>query len=204
MTQVQRPHVYLTDRFFKAVAYAADAHKDQVRKSTNIAYISHPFGVAALVLEAGGDEEQAIAGLLHDVAEDCGGEARLVEIAVLFGQRVAGIVRGCSDSLEVDEDKKAPWRVRKEAHLKHLGSSDADTLLVTAADKTHNARAIATDIQSIGDKVWDRFNANQSEIIWYYRSIFELLSDAGITRALLKPLSAAIDVMAGSTESVGS
>ena len=195
MKEVQTPHVYLSDRFFQAMAYAAEAHREQVRKSTNIAYISHPLGVAALVLEAGGDEDQAIAGLLHDVAEDCGGEVRLIEIAKLFGDRVAHIVRGCSDSLVVDEVNKAPWMVRKEEHIEHLKTSDADTLLVTAADKTHNARAIATDIQSIGDEVWERFNASQGEIIWNYTSILRVLSEAGVTPALLNPLAAAIEVM---------
>jgi len=199
---VVQPHVYLSDRFFTAVAYAAEAHKDQVRKSTNIAYISHPFGVAALVLEAGGDEDQAIAGLLHDVAEDCGGESRLVDIASEFGERVAKIVRACSDSLEVHEGEKAPWTRRKEEHLRHLRASDADVLLVTAADKTHNARAIATDIQSIGVKVWERFNPKDApislkreQIIWYYDSVYEILVNAEVTTALLNPLKSAIEIM---------
>ena len=195
MTETKKPHVYLTDRFFTAIAYAADAHKDQVRKSTNIAYISHPFGVASLVLEAGGDEDQAIAALLHDVAEDCGGEPRLADIAEKFGDRVAHIVRGCSDSLVVDEASKAPWKERKQAHLEHLSSADSDTLLVTAADKTHNARAIATDIQTTGNKVWERFNASQEEIIWYYNSIFWVLNDGEVPLTLLNPLRAAIRVM---------
>ena len=197
MTETKNPHVYLTDRFFKAMAYATEAHKEQVRKSTDIAYISHPFGVASLVIEAGGDEDQAIAGLLHDVAEDCGGEPRLSEIAELFGDRVAHIVRGCSDSLVVDEDKKAPWRERKEAHIKHLRSSNADVLIVTAADKTHNARAISTDIQSIGNKVWGRFNSDQEQILWYYNSVYEVLTDGGVTPALLNPLRTAIGIMEG-------
>ena len=106
MSEKKKPHVYLTDRFFMAIAYANDAHKNQVRKSTDIAYISHPFGVAALVLEAGGDEDQAIAALLHDVAEDCGGEPRLKDIADKFGDRGAHIVRGCSDSLAIDEAQR--------------------------------------------------------------------------------------------------
>jgi (p)ppGpp synthase/HD superfamily hydrolase len=195
MTETKKPHVYLTDRFFIAMAYASDAHKEQVRKSTDIAYISHPFGVASLVIEAGGDEDQAIAGLLHDVAEDCGGEQRLTEIAEKFGDRVAHIVRGCSDSLVVEEDKKAPWRDRKEAHIEHLRSSNADVLLVTAADKTHNARAISTDIQSIGNKVWDRFNSDQEQILWYYNSVYKVLLDGGVTSTLLNPLKTAIGIM---------
>jgi len=197
MTEVSKPHVYLTDSFFKAMAYATEAHKEQVRKSTNIAYISHPFGVASLVIEALGDEDQAIAGLLHDVAEDCGGEPRLAEIAQLFGERVAHIVRGCSDSLVVDEDKKAPWRQRKEAHIQHLRSSNADVLLVTAADKTHNARAIATDIQSIGSKVWERFNSDQEQILWYYNAVYTVLSEGRVTPTLLNPLRTAIGIMEG-------
>ena len=200
MTETKKPHVYLTDRFFTAMAYASDAHKEQVRNSTDIAYISHPFGVASLVIEAGGDEDQAIAGLLHDVAEDCGGEPRLADIAERFGDRVAHIVRGCSDSLVVDEDKKAPWKERKEAHIAHLRSSNSDVLLVTAADKTHNARAISTDIQSIGNKVWDRFNkqANQELILWYYNSVYKVLHDGGVTPVLLNPLRTAIGIMEAS------
>ena len=195
MSDSQLPHVYLSEKFFQAMAYATEAHKTQVRKSTNIAYISHPFGVAALIIEAGGDEDQAIAGLLHDVAEDCGGEPRLTEIAELFGERVAKIVRGCSDSLVADEKDKAPWKVRKQTHLDHLKSTDADILIVTAADKTHNARAIATDIQSIGDEVWERFNATEADILWYYDSMYAALRQSGVTSKLLNPLKAAISVM---------
>ena len=205
MNELQNPHVTLGDRYFKAIAYASEAHRDQVRKSTNIAYISHPLGVSALVLEVGGDEDQAIAGLLHDVAEDCGGEDRLLEINQLFGDRVSLIVRGCSDSLVASDVEKAPWLDRKKAHIEHLKFSDFDTLLVTAADKTHNARAIATDIQSIGNKIWERFNkqATPKLILWYYNSIYEVLEDGGVTAALLNPLRTAIGVMENSIESDG-
>ena len=205
MNEVQIPHVTLGDQYFKAIAYAAEAHRDQVRKSTNIAYISHPLGVSALLLEVGGDEDQAIAGLLHDVAEDCGGEDRLLEINQLFGDRVSQIVRGCSESLVASDVEKAPWLERKEAHIEHLKSGDFDTLLVTAADKTHNARAIATDIQSAGNKVWERFNkqATPKLILWYYNSIYEVLENGGVTAALLNPLRTAIGIMESSVESDG-
>ena len=126
------PKTYLTERFHKAMVYATELHKDQTRKSTTITYISHPFGVASLVLEANGDEDQAIAALLHDIPEDCGGEPRLLEIAEMFGARVEKIVRGCSDSLVEDPAEKAPWRVRKEVHINHLNDADMDTLIVTA------------------------------------------------------------------------
>lgn len=195
MAQALPPHVYLTERFFDAMTYATHWHKEQVRKSTNIAYISHPFGVAALVLEAGGDEDQAIAGLLHDIAEDCGGEERLTEITERFGPRVGHIVRGCSDSLVASEQDKAPWKDRKAAHIAHLRISDSDIMLVTAADKTHNARAIASDSQSIGNAIWDRFNATQEEILWYYNSIYAVLENAKTTSILLNPLRTAIGIM---------
>lgn len=119
----------------------------------------------------------------------------MVEIEELFGARVARIVRGCSDSLTESEDNKAPWRERKEEHLKHLAEADHDLLIVTAADKLHNARAIATDIQTIGCEVWDRFNSDAESIIWYYESIIELLAVADISPILLNPLKTAVKIM---------
>jgi (p)ppGpp synthase/HD superfamily hydrolase len=180
------------------MAYATELHKGQTRKSTTITYISHPFGVASLVLEANGDEDQAIAALLHDVPEDCGGEPRLREIAEMFGPRVEKIVRGCSDSLVEDPEEKAPWRERKEVHISHLDSADMDTLIVTAADKAHNARSIATDLQNQGPSLWDRFNANRDDIIWYYESVYAVLSQRNVSLTLLTPLRNAIDVMKSS------
>lgn len=175
--------------------YANAQHAGQIRKGTNIAYISHPFGVAGLIIEAGGDEDQAIGGLLHDVAEDCGGEPRLREIKKKFGTRVETIVRGCSDSLGAKEKKKAPWRVRKEEHIKQLHGASDDILLVTTADKTHNARAIVTDLDVLGPVLWDRFNATPKDIVWYYESVYAVLKTTDVTSILLSPLSMAIDAM---------
>ena len=188
-------HIQLTPRYLKALEYAIEWHSYQNRKSTQIPYISHPLGVSSLILEAMGDEDQAIAGLLHDIPEDCGGEPRLVEIQERFGLRVAELVRGCSDSLTEDPEVKAPWRERKEAHLHHLASAGIDLLLVTGADKVHNGRAIATDKQSIGDKIWERFNSDRASIIWYYESVLAILEKAGVTNTLVNPLKAAIEVM---------
>ena len=148
-----------------------------------------------MVLEAGGDEDQAIAALLHDVPEDCGGEPRLKEIAVRFGPRVEKIVRGCSDSLVEDPEEKAPWKERKEVHVNHLYDADLDTLTVTAADKAHNARSIATDLQNQGPILWDRFNATREDIIWYYDSVYKVLESKRVSLALLTPLRNAIDIM---------
>lgn len=193
--KMAEPKTYLTERFHRAMAYATELHKDQTRKSTTITYIGHPFGVASLVLEANGDEDQAIAALLHDIPEDCGGEPRLREIAEMFGPRVEKIVRGCSDSLVEDPEEKAPWKVRKAVHINHLNDADMDTLIVTAADKAHNARSIATDLQNQGPSLWDRFNANRDDIIWYYESVYAVLSQRQVTSSLLTPLRNAIDVM---------
>ena len=195
MSNSEKPSTYLTDRFQKAMAYATELHKDQTRKSTAITYICHPFGVASLVLEAGGDEDQAIAALLHDIPEDCGGEPRLKEISEMFGSRVEKIVRGCSDSLVEDPEEKAPWKERKEVHINHLNHADLDTLTVTAADKAHNARSIATDLQNQGPSLWNRFNADRASIIWYYESVYAVLQAKGVSVALLTPLRSAIDVM---------
>ena len=190
-----QPSVQLSIQYYRAFEYANQWHRDQARKSTTLPYILHPMGVASLVLEAGGDEEQAIAALLHDVPEDCGGEARLTEILEMFGPRVEAIVRGCSDSLVAEKGDKAPWRERKQAHIDHIATADMDTLMVTAADKTHNGRAIATDLQTIGNEVWDRFNASREDIIWYYSTFYSELLKREVTPALLNPLKTAIEIM---------
>src|SRR3984893_16755016 len=151
----RRKQVMLSPRYAEAVAYATDAHAGQVRKGTDIPYISHPIAVSSLVIEHGGDEDQAIAGLLHDVIEDCG--KTVDEIAGLFGSRVAGIVEHCTDGIPDETGRKPPWRERKEAYLSRLGDGNYDTLLVSACDKLHNARAIEDDTVSIGPAVFDRF-----------------------------------------------
>ena len=191
------PTVVLTSRFLDAMNYANKHHANQTRKAGNIAYISHPIGVAGLIIEARGDEDQAIGGLLHDVAEDCGGEPRLKEIKKQFGPRVEAIVRGCSDSLTERKDEKAPWHERKGAHIKHLITANDDVLLVTAADKLHNARAIVTDLDISGSIVWERFNSETTpdDIIKYYEGVFAALEIGGVTSILLSPLLTSIEAM---------
>ena len=160
----REPNVRLSQRYFEAVAYASGLHAGQTRKGTAIPYVSHLLGVSSSVLEALGDEDQAIAALLHDAAEDCGGESRLVEIEELFGPRVASIVRGCSDSLVEDPTVKAPWRERKEEYIEHLQDASPDVILVSCADKLHNARSLWTDTQRDGIETMERFNATGPEI----------------------------------------
>lgn len=184
--------VILGQRYAAAVEYASRMHADQVRKGTPIPYICHPLAVSALVLEAGGDEDVAIAALLHDVAEDCGGEPVLTEIADLFGALVEHIVRACSDSLVVDPAHKAPWRERKEEHLADLASADDDVILVSTADKLHNARALAIDLELHGISATDRFNAGPDEIAWYYESMLALLTERQAPNLLLVQLRDAV------------
>jgi (p)ppGpp synthase/HD superfamily hydrolase len=158
----------LGPRFEQAFAFAATKHKDQPRKETSTPYISHLMAVASLVLEAGGDEDLAIAALLHDAVEDCGGAPMLEEIRWQFGERVAHIVDGCTDT---DIKPKPPWRARKENYLRHLKTVDAETRLVSAADKLHNVRSILTDYRESGEVVWERFEGKREGTLWYYRAL---------------------------------
>jgi (p)ppGpp synthase/HD superfamily hydrolase len=160
--------VKLGPRFLKAFHFAAEKHAGQVRKASTTPYIAHLMGVASLVLEFGGDEDMAIAALLHDVVEDCGGAPMLKEVKRRFGSRVARIVDGCTDS---DTDPKPPWRDRKESYLEHLKSADMETRLVSAADKLNNVRSILSDYREVGESIWSRFNGGREGTLWYYRAL---------------------------------
>jgi (p)ppGpp synthase/HD superfamily hydrolase len=146
-----------------------------LRKGTQIPYVAHLLAVAALVLEHGGDEDQAIAALLHDAAEDHGGEVRLADIHGRFGDRVEAIVRGCSDALPVLGQPKGAWPERKEAYHGHLEHVDESVLLVSAADKLHNARAVLLDYREVGEAVWKRFKGGREGTLWNYRALVEVL-----------------------------
>ena len=162
--------VKLGPRFQRAFVFAAEKHAGQTRKASTIPYIAHLMGVASLVLEFGGDEDMAIAALLHDVVEDCGGAPMLKEIRRKFGIRVAKIVDGCTDS---DVEPKPPWRERKETYIRHLKSADADTRLVSAADKLNNVRSILSDYREVGEAVWERFHGGREGTFWYYRALLQ-------------------------------
>jgi GTP pyrophosphokinase len=166
----------LTDRFFDAVRYAADAHAGQLRKGTNVPYFGHLMGVASIVLDAGGDEDEAIAALLHDAAEDAGGRGRLEDIRTRFGDRVARIVEACTDSWTTP---KPPWIERKRAYVEHARHLPPDALRVSAGDKVHNAYAILRDLRLHGDTVWKRFNAPPADVLWYYESLVTAYREAG-------------------------
>jgi (p)ppGpp synthase/HD superfamily hydrolase len=165
----------LTDRFDRALLYATHVHGGQVRKGTGTPYVAHLLAVAATVLEYGGDEDLAIAALLHDSVEDQGGNARLNDVRNRFGESVARIVEACSDSLAdtAKGERKTHWQERKEAYIEHLREADGDILRVSLADKVHNARAILRDLRKpdVGEKIWSRFSQPKEQTLWYYRSL---------------------------------
>lgn len=181
----------LGPRFREALVYAAEAHEDQLRKGTSIPYVSHLLGVTALVLEDGGDEDEAIGALLHDVCEDQGGLPQLEEVRGRFGDRVASIVDACTDS---HEDPKPPWKPRKEAYVVRVRSTHgADALRVSLADKLHNSRAILRDLKAADDpdELWSRFKQGRDCVLWYYRALFEAFRTR-ISTPMLEELEAAV------------
>lgn len=161
----------LGPRFLRAFSFAAEKHAGQTRKASTIPYIAHLLGVASLVLEAGGDEDMAIAALLHDVVEDCGGMPMLKEVRRQFGSRVVKIVDGCTDAYT---EPKPPWHERKEKYIRRLKTEDAETRLVSAADKLNNVRSILSDYRAIGESVWLRFAGGRAGTLWYYRTLLDL------------------------------
>ena len=158
----------LGPRFRRAFLFAAEKHAGQARKASTIPYLAHLIGVASLVLEAGGDEDLAIAALLHDVVEDCGGAPMLREVRRQFGSRVAKIVDGCTDA---DVYPKPPWEERKKKYIARLKDEDEETRLVSAADKLNNVRSILSDYRAIGESVWSRFHGGREGTLWYYRTL---------------------------------
>jgi len=166
----------LTSRFDEAVRYAREVHAGQDRKRTGVPYISHLLGVSSIVLDDGGSEDEAIAALLHDAAEDHGGRARLDDIRSRFGDTVAKMVEDCTDSWDTP---KPPWADRKRGYAEHARSLEASSLRVSVADKVHNTYAILRDLRNEGEKAWERFNAAADDVIAYYQSLVRSYREAG-------------------------
>ena len=164
----------LSQRFVDAVAYAAEAHAGDVRKGSSVPYLTHPLAVAAIALEHGADEDEAIAALLHDVIEDHG-PAHRQSIRERFGERVLSIVEACSDSAG---NPKPPWKERKLAYLDRLRGASPSVLLVSAADKLHNLQSILRDYRSLGNELWGRFKTGKDGVFWYYRTVLDALGEA--------------------------
>jgi (p)ppGpp synthase/HD superfamily hydrolase len=159
--------------FINGVAYAADAHNGQVRKGSDVPYISHPLAVAALVLEFGGDEDLAIAGLLHDVIEDCD-PIYAERMQETFGGRVYSIVRQLTDGVPDESGEKPEWRDRKEDHLAKLRQASPDVLLVAACDKIHNARSLLADVRRDGLAAFDKFKGGVDGTLWYLGDVAKI------------------------------
>jgi hypothetical protein len=174
-------------RYSAALSYAAELHVRQLRKGTPIPYVSHLLAVSALVWQAGGSEDQAIAALLHDAVED--GHTTLEVIRSRFGREVAEIVDVSSDT---DEIPKPPWRQRKEHHLARIESAPLESLVVVAADKVHNCQSIAADVRRQGPSVWSRFNGGREGSLWYYEAMYEVLSRRLPSSPLVEDLRAAL------------
>jgi (p)ppGpp synthase/HD superfamily hydrolase len=169
----------LSERFDEALTYAAGLHRTQTRKGGDIPYLGHLLSVASLIIEGGGTETQAIAGLLHDAVEDQGGAPVLAEIRDEFGDDVATIVDECSDT---DVVPKPPWKQRKQDYVDHLRDASEATILVSLADKLDNARAILRDYRIDGDELWQRFSVHDpQEHLWYYRSLLAVYQDRNST-----------------------
>jgi len=186
----------LSSKFDQACQYAVTAHAGQFRKGTGVPYISHLLGVASIALEYGANEVEAIAALLHDAAEDAGGRGRLEDIRQQFGDAVAEIVEGCTDTFETP---KPEWRKRKEDYVAHVATATASVRLVSAADKLHNARAILRDYRQLGEELWPRFNGGREGTLWYYAALVDAFRKAG-TNELVEELGRVvreIDALAG-------
>ncbi|HEV2093961.1 MAG TPA: HD domain-containing protein [Rubrobacter sp.] len=186
-----------TERFEEALIHAARLHREQTRKGTGVPYVTHLLAVAAIVGENGGTEDEVIAALLHDAPEDAGGEARLEEIRARFGDAVADVVAGCTDTYD---DPKPPWRARKEAYLGHLAGAPPSVRLVSAADKLHNARSVLADYRTVGEGLWDRFNGGRDGTLWYYRAVADALAGDGPVADELDRVVAKLKALANSPD----
>lgn len=158
----------LSDRYRRALEFAFELHRHQSRKGSGVPYVAHVLGVSSLVLECGGDEDLAIAALLHDAVEDQGGVVVGEQIRELFGDRVANVVLACSDSWGAD---RSPWRERKEAYIAKLGTTSSDAHLVASCDKLYNLQTIVDDLLANGAEVWTRFSGGRDGVVWYYSQL---------------------------------
>jgi len=166
------PAVQLSDRFADAVVLACRLHAGGRRKVSDTPYVAHLFRVAGIVLESGGDEDEAIAALLHDAIEDGGGRRARATILERFGPNVTRIVEECSDT---DQTPKPPWRARKEAFLARLRDVSPSAHLVIAADKLDNLRGLIDGYHEHGDGLWQYFGGGRDGTLWYHRSIVDAL-----------------------------
>ena len=186
-----------SDKFTNALSFTATLHNGQLRKGTQIPYISHLLSVSVIVMRNGGDEEQVIAALLHDSVEDQGGITLLSDIESKFGARVAKIVRQCSDSFE---KPKPPWDQRKKAYVASIAHKSDDAILISMADKADNAHTILNNYRKIGEKLWELFRGGREGTLWYYRACVDAFgnrSNSDLYQELADLVSQIEDIAAG-------
>jgi len=187
----------LSSRFENAVSFAARVHASDLRKGSEVPYLAHLLATCALVLLDGGDEDEAIAALLHDALEDHPETVTREDIRVRFGDRVLDIVVACTDTPpDYSGGRKPPWKARKEQYLERVRTSAPGTLRVSLADKVDNARAILADYRAIGPSVWERFSAGETEQLWYYESLVGAYRTAGVRSDLLGELTRVVGEIA--------
>jgi (p)ppGpp synthase/HD superfamily hydrolase len=186
----------LTERFEEALIYATRLHANQTRKMSSVPYISHLLSVAALVLEDGGSEDEAIAALLHDAIEDQGGQAIRTEIYQRFGDRVTAIVEGCTES---DTVPKPPWKERKLRYLATIAQAPVEVQRVSLADKLHNARSLLMDWRRFGSSVWQQFASDQEQILWFYRELAVIHQNAHLGE-LTQEFTRTVTTLYGATQ----
>ena len=168
----------LTRRFTRALKYCFKLHREQLRKGSSTPYVAHLMSVCALVLEDGGNEDEAIAALLHDALEDQPQKTSRRTIARRFGKRVLELVTACSDTRpDYEGGEKEPWRPRKERYLEHLKAADPGALRIAVADKLHNARQVLADYRKERDALWSRFNAGKEDQLWFYRTLVRVVTE---------------------------
>lgn len=196
MPSTKSSDTLLSYRFEDALVYSTRLHADQTRKGSKTPYIAHLLGVTALVLENGGDEDEAIAALLHDAVEDQGGLETLDEIRMRFGERVAGIVKAVTDAYTIP---KPPWRERKEQYIASIHAASPSAVCVSMADKVHNAQATLRDVRGQGEFAWERFNGGKEGTLWYYHQLLDAFKDHGRNDLLeeLERLVEELDRLAG-------
>jgi len=179
----------LSGRFLEALAFAHRVHGNDTRKGTTIPYVAHLLSVCGTVLADGGDEDEAIAALLHDTLEDHADTVSRDELQRRFGERVLVLIEVCTDTpADYRGGPKPPWRQRKAAYLERLARTPASDLRVPVADKLDNARAVLADYRELGEALWPRFNAGREEQLWYFRSLVDGFRDAGVHGLLIDEL----------------
>ncbi len=196
MIKPDAPAPRLGTAFDQALALASHLHRHQTRKGTDVPYLSHLLSVAALVLENGGEEEEAVAALLHDALEDCPDQISAEAIEKRFGPRVRRMVEACTDTPPgFSGGPKPDWETRKRDYIRRIESGDVPWR-VSLADKLHNARSILRDHRMVGERVWDRFSASRERTLWYYRSLARAYRTAGAQGHLVEELERVVGVLA--------